>query len=592
MGIPAIHITLNGKKMKASYQLSSLDIHMEVNRIPWAEICLIDGDAAKRKFTVSESGDFDPGTKVRITMSYVNKPGTQAPVFEGIVTGQAVEMNRSGQLLRIECKHQCFAMTRIRKSMVYTGKADPKVVKLLAGNYTGKFKVDATGLTGPEHKELVQYFASDWDFLMSRCHANGWLIVPKVGNLKVMASPRTTSPVPKGNVMDFNVNELYAMELAIDGSTQYESATAQAWNVKEQATAAPVKEAGTKHNPGKFEPGALQSLSKTLSQQLFNGTPMPPAELKAWAAGSISRSRLAFLRGRFELQGNAKLAPGQTCKIVGVGTRFDGLAFVTAVRHRASLNGWTTDVQVGLPAQPRIEPRDTMDAPAAGLLPAVNGLQIGVVKKFKEDKEGMYRVQVHLPAMGKTTNLLWARLAMPTAGKGEAGSRGMLFWPEPGDEVIVGFLNDDPRAAIVLGSLFNSPNPPIYPHDAKNPKKGLITKSGSKLEFDDVKKEVTLSTKEKLEMKFNEKEQSIIVKERGEGAVLKLDKKGIILVYKGNKLEINKDGVKINGGGSKLEVMKAGVKIDTKKKLSMKAVGAIMDGGPKAEIKGGMVELK
>ncbi|MFN8395711.1 MAG: hypothetical protein U0176_13820 [Bacteroidia bacterium] len=93
-------------------------------------------------------------------------------------------------------------------------------------------------------------------------------------------------------------------------------------------------------------------------------------------------------------------------------------------------------------------------------------------------------------------------------------------------------------------------------------------------------------------MKFNEKEQSIIVKERGEGAVLKLDKKGIILVYKGNKLEINKDGVKINGGGSKLEVMKAGVKIDTKKKLSMKAVGAIMDGGPKAEIKGGMVELK
>ncbi|MFN8395712.1 MAG: phage baseplate assembly protein V [Bacteroidia bacterium] len=52
----------------------------------------------------------------------------------------------------------------------------------------------------------------------------------------------------------------------------------------------------------------------------------------------------------------------------------------------------------------------------------------------------------------------------------------MLFWPEVGDEVIVGFLNDDPRAAIVLGSLYNSPNPPIYPHDAKNPKKGLITK--------------------------------------------------------------------------------------------------------------------
>ncbi|MFN8395714.1 MAG: hypothetical protein U0176_13835 [Bacteroidia bacterium] len=197
MGIPAIHITLNGKKMKASYQLSSLDIHTEVNRIPWAEICLIDGDAAKRKFTVSESGDFDPGTKVRITMSYVNKPGTQAPVFEGIVTGQAVEMNRSGQVLRIECKHQCHAMTRTRKSMVFTGKTDSKVLKILGGNYAGKFKIDVSGVKGAEHTELVQYFSSDWDFLMSRCLANGWLVVPKVANLKVMANPGPSPASPR-----------------------------------------------------------------------------------------------------------------------------------------------------------------------------------------------------------------------------------------------------------------------------------------------------------------------------------------------------------------------------------------------------------
>ncbi|MFN8395713.1 MAG: hypothetical protein U0176_13830 [Bacteroidia bacterium] len=202
--------------------------------------------------------------------------------------------------------------------------------------------------------------------------------------------------------MDFNVNELYAMELAVDGSTQYESATAQAWNVKTQAIAAAVKETGTKHNPGKFEPGALQSLSKTISQQLFNGTPMPPAELKAWAAGSISRSRLAFLQADLRSKGMQKSPPAKPARLWAWAPGSVGLRHSRAATRLAE---WLDHRRAsGHARTARIEPRDTMDAPAAGLFAAVNGLQIGVVQKFKEDKEGVCRVQVHLPAMGKTAD--------------------------------------------------------------------------------------------------------------------------------------------------------------------------------------------
>jgi phage protein D len=586
-------IELNGKKMKMDRKLLSIDVHAEVNRIPWAEICFLDGDMAKRKFIVSESGDVDLGTKVKISLSYTNAPATVATVFEGIVTRHSVEMGLRGQLLRVECRHAAFALTQQRKSAAYAKKTDAKVIDALATPYSSMVKVDTKGLAGVEHAELVQYFATDWDFMLSRCEANGWLVLPKGPDLKIISAPKTSGPVPKGRLMDFNATTMLAIEMSMDGTAQYDNATAQAWSFKDQALTSPSKAAGIKRNPGKIDPGKIKNLSSGIGQSLFNGTTMPPAELKAWSAAAIDRSRLSFMRGRFEIKGDSKIAPGLTCKINGVGTRFDGIAFITAVRHRFSLAGWTTDVQVGLPANSYSEGKAISDAPAAGLLPAVNGIQIGVVQKFKEDKPtGQFRVQVYMPAMGKKTNLIWARLAMPTAGKGKDGTRGMLFWPEEGDEVIVGFLNDDPRAAIILGSLFNSKNAPLYPPDAKNAKKGLVTKSGSKLEFDDEKQEIVLSTKEKLEIKLNEKEQVLTLKESGAGAVVKLDKKGIILVYKGNKLEITEDGVTIKGGASSIEVTKAGIKVDSKKKLTMKGAGAMLDGGPKVEIKGGMVELK
>ena len=45
---------------------------------------------------------------------------------------------------------------------------------------------------------------------------------------------------------------------------------------------------------------------------------------------------------------------------------------------------------------------------------------------------------------------IWARMIFEDAGN----NRGKIFWPEKDDEVIIGFLNSDPRNPIVLGSLF------------------------------------------------------------------------------------------------------------------------------------------
>ena len=80
-----------------------------------------------------------------------------------------------------------------------------------------------------------------------------------------------------------------------------------------------------------------------------------------------------------------------------------------------------------------------------------------------EDPDGLGRVEVRL--LGKQeqdnqTATLWARVAVPFAGD----NRGAFFIPDVGDEVLVAFLDGDPRWPVVLGSFWNgAARPPERP---------------------------------------------------------------------------------------------------------------------------------
>jgi uncharacterized protein involved in type VI secretion and phage assembly len=139
-----------------------------------------------------------------------------------------------------------------------------------------------------------------------------------------------------------------------------------------------------------------------------------------------------------------------------------------------------------------------LQAPAAaGLLPAASGLYLGVVAAFEEDPQGEYRLRISLPLLGEgERGLLWARLATTSAGP----KAGHVFRPSVGDEVVVGFLGDDPRQPIVLGALHSSKNAPDGDFEIpseENLHKGILLSSGAALAFrdEDGKPAATLRTK-------------------------------------------------------------------------------------------------
>jgi uncharacterized protein involved in type VI secretion and phage assembly len=78
---------------------------------------------------------------------------------------------------------------------------------------------------------------------------------------------------------------------------------------------------------------------------------------------------------------------------------------------------------------------------------------IGVVQAVN-DPQGLNRVQVQLFNTSGTDDqdfLVWARVAVPFAGS----NRGAFFIPDVGDEVLVSFIQGDPRYPVVIGSFWN-----------------------------------------------------------------------------------------------------------------------------------------
>lgn len=509
-----------------TYSLMSIDIRRELNRIPNATLVLLDGDPAQRTFQVSDSEFFAPGAEIQIKLRYEGQ-GPDVSVFKGKVVRHRIEANLSGSLLRVELKDAAVKLTQPRRSTVFREMSDGDLIRKLLSDGGLAATVDATK---PVHKEILQYQCSDWDFIVSRADVNGLFVLAVDG--KVSACKMNLSAAAKHKV-DFGITDLYDFEFELDGSHQAKKVSSQGWDIAKQKLTALQSGTEISLKQGTLGGAKLAGELGFGDCVLTDPVALVPEELKAWADARSQRSRMSMLCGRVSLPGVAAIALLDVIEIAGVGKRFNGKTPITGICHRVDLEGWRTDIQFGLSARSFAQEADIQDAPAAGLLPAVGGLHIGVVDSFVDDPDKHLRVKVRLPAVGAQGEAVWARLATPDAGK----ARGFAFRPEAGDEVVVGFFNDDPRQPVILGSLYSAKN--MLPADIGDPtkdhfKKGIVTRQGTKILFNDADKpSLTFETKAQNKIVLDDDTESILISDK-HGNKITLDKNGI-------KLESAKD---------------------------------------------------
>jgi Rhs element Vgr protein len=574
--LPSLRVLLEGIDITLKYGIVSVFTSNQVNRIPQATLVLHDGNASKQNFELSATDEFVPGKMVTIKLGYKQREQT---VFEGIIVKHSIKAPLKGNsTLVLELRDEAVKTTLVRKNNVFTAVSDAQVIANLA-NEAGLTltSVDASAVV---HKEMVQYYSTDWDFMLSRAEANGWLMITQNGKLSVGAPQWLNAALPKltlaygDNIVDF--------EADMDARDQYNSVSARAWNTAEQS----VQEKNARTTPTP-EQGNLTGaqLADVFGADLHlqHTGKRGKLELQAWANAKLMRSRLAKVCGRVRIYGTSAIETGDFILLQGLGKRFNGPAFVSGVVHSFTAGStWVTDISFGYSQEAFAERYATInDKPSAGLLPSVNGLLTGIVTKIENDPDGDYRVQLRIPVISSAGEGIWARIARADAGNG----RGMIFRPEVNDEVIVGFINDDPRDPVILGMLHSSKlNPPAdFSHsDAQNKLKGIVTKSKIKLLFDDEKKTVTVSTPGKNSIEISDDQKSITLKDQ-HGNKIVMDKNGITM-------ESSKDFTVKAKGNIKTE----GTNIEQKAKTKYVAEGsstAELKSPGQTVIKGGIVNI-
>ena len=100
------------------------------------------------------------------------------------------------------------------------------------------------------------------------------------------------------------------------------------------------------------------------------------------------------------------------------------------------------------------------------------------------DPKGLGRIQVDFPFASNHSHS-WLRVMSPDAGASDkvSKSRGMMFIPEVGDQVMVGFEFSDPNRPYVMGSMFHGKN--TGGGGDGNKTKSLSTRNGSTVTLDE-----------------------------------------------------------------------------------------------------------
>jgi Rhs element Vgr protein len=554
-------VKVGGEAVPREHALQALSVTAAVNRIASARLTYVDGAAGQADFALSNQPLFAPGAEIEIS---AGAGSAQALVFKGIVTGIRLKVREaSPSTLIVECRHAASRLSLVRRSANFFDQTDSDAVESLLSAAAVSASVDGSSVT---HKQLVQHDCTDWDFINARAAANGLLVFTRAAELAIKRPALGEAAAE----LSFGAT-LLEIDAEIDARLQTEAVQVLSWAAAEQEVASSDGDAPDFKSLGNFAPDALAAGAGSAALLLRHAA-MDEAEASALAAANWQKTRLDLASGRVKCAGIASILPGDTIKLSGVGERFSGAVLVTGVRQEFdTTGGWKTHLQFGGTADDPALRERLQASRTATLLAPVAGLQAGVVTDL-EDPEGEFRVRVRLPLVVDGDDGIWARVAAADAG----ADRGFFFRPELGDEVLVGFLDEDPRQPVILGMLHSSAMAaPLSPSNS-NPQKGYKSRSGIQLLFDDEKNSITLLTPGGNSLLLDDQAQGITIQDQH-----------------GNKIVLGSEGISIES--SQALNLKASLQgsFETGTALDLKAGTALScEGAASNNIKsGGVVKV-
>ncbi|WP_119079978.1 type VI secretion system tip protein VgrG [Chitinophaga alhagiae] len=564
--VATLTILSGGQQVARTYQVAAVTVTREINRIPAATIVIQDGDAARQTFPASDGEDFIPGKEIEIKAGY---RGQDETIFKGVVVRNTLKVRKNVSLFTVECRDKIFPASLTPASKYYKEQKDSEIIEDILSKYQVQKEVGATSV---KHPVIAQYNLSDWDFMLQRAEAAGLCCIMENGKGIIKKPDLSQQPV---ETVQYG-SSLLELDLEMDARTQPDTFKAYTWDHSAQElTEVEAAEPSGTLNGNISAKDLAQSASQPAPLLRLNSR-IPVPELQAMADAMLQQARLAKITGRANFQGTARIKPGTIVALKGTGKRFEGNVFIQGVRHQVVNGNWTTDAQIGLqPNQPLLQPPLPLFRPAQ----QITSLQVGIVTQLENDPDGEDRILVVLPFIDGREEGMWARVSTLDAGN----KRGSFFRPEIKDEVLVGFIDGNPNAPVVLGGLNSSALPAPLSAQDSNDEKGFVTRSEMKMLFDDAKKSFRIETPGANKLTISDDDESIKIEDQH-----------------GNKIVMNSDGISIESPKNIQLKATADLKAEGKTAAVKATLGFKADGGGGCElsagngitaVKGGLVQI-
>lgn len=546
-GPVGVTIKVGGAATADTLMISAVKIYKQINRVPEAVVTIETGSIPESDFPDIDGADFDLGKEIEISAYFgENDPG---PLFKGVIYGKRMRIRgATPPQMILTCRDKSAALNVVKRTVQFLEKKDSDAMGQVISDAGLKADVTATKMSA---QDQLQHNATDWDFLRMLADRNGMVLLPDDGTIKV-AEPDTSGT----EVLKLTLGvDIVAFDVAADTSGLIGEASGVSWDDSSQSTVSKEGDDPPALNWGNLSDDKLSDVIGAPEQGFAVPDMIDAADIGVMASARRLRSSLSALQGRCSFIGSALPLPNTMIEITGVGDRFGGKAYVSGVEHKVEGGEWITEATLGLPSGWRSDSADLGGADAAAISTPIRGLQIGKVVKITEDPDTRLRVQIKLPMFGDAETLVWARYAAPYS----TGTAGIQFMPEADDEVVVAFLNADPNAPVILGSLHNGSNKQPYAPDDPNTFKAIVTKSQLKIEFEDEKKILTLETPGGHSVVLSDDEESIVITDSNN-----------------NKMQMTNDGITLDSPGD--------ITLKAQGKIALQATGD-------ATVKGMNVEL-
>ena len=339
-------VLLEGRRdVGLSNGIQSLCVQEDIAGLYWCELTIGNWGTPNGNVTYLYFNRtiLDFGKKIGVELG---QSETADQVFEGRITAlEGRFMQERAPEITVLAEDKAQDLRMIRRTRAFENMSDRDVIERIASEHGFQADIDIDGPTS--HQTISQVNQSDLAFLRDRARAIDAELWVEGNTLRVQARSRR-----RLRDVSFTYGQrLREFSVIADLAHQATAVTIGGWDVTAKSRLkSKVDESAIRAELNSDElsgASALKSAFGERAQQVVHHVPLTVEEARLMAESEFRRRARRFVTGRALAEGDGRIRVGVHVELKGLGPIFNGMYYVTMVRHLFDVeHGYRTAFEV------------------------------------------------------------------------------------------------------------------------------------------------------------------------------------------------------------------------------------------------------